>query len=54
MAKFTEALADTPFNRKLAEGHMNRTGHALDAVNVSNDGEWWQIVRFCCGETVPD
>jgi hypothetical protein len=54
MAKFIEAPADTPFNRRLAEGHLHRTGHALDAVQVSDDGVLWYTVRLCCGETVPD
>lgn len=54
MAKFVESLADTAFNRRMAEGHKNRTGHALDAVQVSDDGELWRIVRLCCGETVPE
>jgi hypothetical protein len=54
MAKFTEAPADTPFNRRLAEGHLNRTGHKMNLVQVSDDGILWTNVRLCCGETIPE
>lgn len=54
MAKFIEEPADTPFNRRLAEGHEFRTGHKLDSVMVSDDGVLWYTVRLCCGETVPE
>jgi hypothetical protein len=54
MAKLIETPADTPFNRRMAEGHKNRTGHKLDAVQVSDDGVLWHTVRLCCGETVPE
>jgi len=51
---FVEEMQDTPFNRRMAEGHFNRLGHELDAVQVSDDGTLWQTVRKCCGDTVPE
>ena len=47
-----EVFADTSFRGRMAAGHKLRTGHSLDAVNVSDDGQIWHIVRLCCGETV--
>ena len=54
MAKFIETPTDTPFNRRLAEGHMHRTGHKLESVQVSDDGTLWHTVRTCCGEEIPE
>lgn len=54
MAKHIEELPDTSFMRRMAEGHETRMGHKLDAVNVSEDGMLWHMVRLCCGETVPE
>jgi hypothetical protein len=46
--------ADNPFQRRMADGHQLRKGHALEAVLVSTDGEVWTMIRKCCGETVPE
>ena len=54
MAKFKEPLADNSFNRRMAQGHVNRTGHKLEAHQVSNDGVLWHTVRECCGEVEPE
>lgn len=48
-----QRLSDTSINRRMADGHINRTGHKLDAVQVSEDGELWNIVRMCCGDPHP-
>lgn len=44
----------SPFHARLARGHEIRKGHALHAVEVSQDGILWHTVRLCCGETIPD
>lgn len=54
MAKHVEAPADNPFNRRMAEGHQFRTGHELNAIQVSDDGTLWHNVRLCCGEEIPE
>ena len=54
MAKLVESVPETPFNRRMAEGHKNRMGHMMDAVQVSDDGTLWHTVRLCCGETVSE
>jgi hypothetical protein len=54
MAKHISAILDTPFQRRMSEGHYNRVGHQLLGVLVSDDGSIWQTVRLCCGETVPE
>ena len=54
MAKHQAPIPDTPFNRRLAEGHRNRTGHEQNAVHVSDDGTLWHRVRLCCDETIPE
>jgi hypothetical protein len=46
-------LEDSQFNRHMRRGHEIRTGHALDAVLVSTDGELWHQVNKCCGESIP-
>jgi hypothetical protein len=48
-----QPLHDTPLQRRIAAGHLQRTGHPLDAVSVSGDGVLWHTVRRCCGESVP-
>jgi hypothetical protein len=48
-----ERLADTPFNARLARGHVMRTGHTLNARQVSEDGILWHTVKLCCGEEIP-
>ena len=54
MAKFKAPLADTPMNHRLEVGHALRTGHELEAEQVSDDGILWHTVRACCGETEPE
>lgn len=48
-----EAVPDTPFQRRMARGHMLRHGHAMEATHVSADGQLWHSVKRCCGETIP-
>lgn len=43
-------IPNTPFQRQMAQGHKNRTGHALRGHQVSQDGMVWATVRECCGE----
>lgn len=45
---------DTALNRRMAAGHLMRTGHRLVSVLVSDDGAIWQVVRECCGEKEED
>lgn len=44
---------NTAFQQRMARGHRIRTGHNLDALQVSEDGVLWHTVKRCCGETVP-
>lgn len=50
----TKPVPDSAYWRAMASGHLNRHGHALDAVLVSEDGFLWVGTKLCCGETVPE
>lgn len=43
------------FNALMAEGHLARTGHALDGYLVPTDEPGiLRTVKVCCGETLPE
>lgn len=44
----------TPFQRRMEVGHEMSTGHRADFRHVSEDGVLWHIVRFCCGDPIPE
>jgi hypothetical protein len=44
----TAPVPDTGFYRQMAVGHMNRTGHALNAHLESNGDGLWHLIRQCC------
>jgi hypothetical protein len=41
-------LPDTPFYRRMAAGHLTRTGHELNAVLVDGPDGIGRILRACC------
>lgn len=44
-----DALPDTTFYRKMARGHLARTGHELRGFLHYNDDGWTvRLVRTCC------
>lgn len=47
-------VLDTAFNRRMAQGHEARMGHAADFRQVSADRVVWHRVRVCCGDVVPE
>lgn len=49
-----ESVPDSPFNRRMIQGHELRKGHAADVRHVSADGVLWHKVYLCCGEDIPE
>lgn len=47
-------VPDTAFNRRMAQGHELRMGHAADFRHVTADRVVWHRIRVCCGEAVPE
>jgi hypothetical protein len=45
---------DTRLERIGAAGHRARKGHDQDSRLVSSDGELFERVNLCCGETIPE
>lgn len=54
MAMQVSTIPDTPFERRMAQGHRIRLGHELNAVHVSSDGVLWHKVNLCCGDSIPE
>jgi hypothetical protein len=49
----SEPLPDTPFYRRMAAGHLARTGHKLAAVLAPAGDSTWKVQRSCCGSQPP-
>ncbi len=53
-AIYREPLPDTPYWRRMQQGHKMRTGHDLDAHLETGEDGISQVHRHCCGFTPAD